>query len=247
MSFTSLAFVAFFAVVYPGYLLMQGRLRLQNLWLLAASLVFYGWWDWRFLLLMALTMGIDYIIALGLESPWFAARRGALLAFSMISNLGILGVFKYSNFFLDNLRAAAAAAGVDTAGWATLEIVLPVGISFYTFQSMSYTIDVYRGHLKAARSFADFSLFVSLFPQLVAGPIERATHLMSQVLNPRVIRWPQVQAGLFLVAWGYFKKMVIADNMSPIANAVYNDLGAASGLDITLGTLAFAFQIYGDF
>jgi alginate O-acetyltransferase complex protein AlgI len=247
MSFTSLVFVVFLLVVYPTYLLLQGRLRAQNAWLLVASLIFYGWWDWRFLLLMGLTMGIDYAIALGLEAPRWAHKRKQLLAFSMISNLGILGVFKYTNFFLDNLRVAATAAGADTSDWPVLEIVLPVGISFYTFQSMSYTIDVYRGHLKAARSFADFSLFVSLFPQLVAGPIERATHLMHQVLNPRRIEWPQVQAGIFLVLWGYFKKMVIADNMSPIANAVYNDLGSASGLDILLGTVAFAFQIYGDF
>lgn len=249
MSFTSVVFVAFMLVVYPGYLLFQrlGWLKGQNAWLLAASLVFYGSWDVRFLSLLALTAGVDYCVALGLESPRFAQVRRRLLLISLIGNLGVLAFFKYAGFFVQNLRVAAQGLGLSTTDWPMLEIVLPVGISFYTFVSMSYTIDVYRGQVKACRSPLDFGLFVSLFPQLVAGPIERATHLLPQVLNRRRIDPSEVQAGVFLILWGYFKKMAVADNLSPIANTVYNNVGAASGLDLVLGTLAFAGQIYGDF
>ncbi len=246
MLFNSLVFVVFFMVVYAAYLLLRKHYKLQNRLLLIASYVFYGYWDWRFLSLIAISTVIDYFVGWALhscEKRWF---RKILLAFSVLANLGMLGFFKYFNFFADSFAGMLGMFGME-AGYVTMNIVLPVGISFYTFQTMSYTIDIYRRKAKPTRSFLDFALFVSFFPQLVAGPIERAVNLLPQVSAPRKIKKAQLNAGLFLILWGYFKKVVIADNMALIADQIFNGYTQYQGLDILIGVLAFTVQILCDF
>jgi len=248
--FNSTAFFVFFAVVYAAYLLLQRRLRLQNALLLVASYLFYGYWDWRFLSLIAISTLVDFVIGRALgrtdERAVGGQRRRLLLAISVVVNLAILGFFKYFNFFASSLVEVLSAFGAH-ADLVTLNIVLPVGISFYTFQTMSYTIDVYRGRLQPTDSLLDFAVFVAFFPQLVAGPIERAVNLLPQVGRPRRITAAQVDSGLFLILWGLYKKVVVADNAALIANAVFNDYASHTGLDILLGVIAFSVQIYGDF
>lgn len=246
MLFNSFLFLGFFAVVYALHIALRRRLRLQNLMLLVASYIFYGAWDPRFLLLLFASSALDWWVSLRIDEAESQGRRKKLLLISLISNLGLLGFFKYANFFAENAAALLRAVGVPAPPPA-LHIILPVGISFYTFQALSYTIDVYRGHLRPARSLLDFCLFVSLFPQLVAGPIERATHLLPQVERPRVIHLDQANAGVWLILWGYFKKVVVADNMAIVANEVFNNYEHYSGVDVYIGALAFAGQIYGDF
>jgi D-alanyl-lipoteichoic acid acyltransferase DltB (MBOAT superfamily) len=246
MTFTSGIFALFFLIVFSLYLALQGHLRWQNRLLLVASYVFYGYWDWRFLALLAGTSYLDYWVARWLEMSPSPDRRKRILTISIVANLAVLGLFKYFNFFADNLVLVLNQLGLDVSP-VTLRVLLPVGISFYTFQSMSYTIDVFRRELPAVKRFGDFALYVSFFPQLVAGPIERATTLVPAVLAPRKLRADQIQAGLLLIALGYFKKMVVADNLAIIANTVFNDYTSRSGVDLLLGALAFTFQIYGDF
>lgn len=219
---------------------------MQNHLLLAGSYVFYGWWNWKFLGLLLLSTAIDFFIAKALDSTSEQKKRKKLLALSVITSLTILGFFKYFNFFSESFIDLINIFGFK-ADAITLKIILPVGISFYTFQTMSYVIDVYRKKLKASRSFFDFALFVSLFPQLVAGPIERATNLLPQIQKPRIINAGQIYASLFLIIWGYFKKVVIADNVSLIANNIFNNYTNFHGIDLFLGVLAFAVQIYCDF
>ncbi len=239
-------FVGFFAAVYGLYLLSMRRLAWQNRLLLAASLLFYGAWDWRFLFLLVGTALVDWLIARAIEGSEDGRRRRRLLIISMVSNLGVLGFFKYFDFFADSAQRLANAFGV-TLGFVELHIILPVGISFYTFQSMSYTIDVWRREMPACKRFDDFLLFVAFFPQLVAGPIERARVLLPQVMRPRTITAAGVDAGLWLILQGYLKKVVIADNLSPIADAAFASGAPASGPAMWIGVVAFAFQIYGDF
>lgn len=239
-------FLVFFALVYGLYLAMRPWHRLQNALLLVASCIFYGFWDWRFLFLLALSTGIDFVAGLIIDSERPERVRRAALTASVVSNLGILGFFKYFNFFTDNAVRLLAWLGLH-ADFVTLHIVLPVGISFYTFQAMSYTIDVYRGKLASTRNFWDFALVVLFFPHLVAGPIVRASYLLPQVQNPRRLDAGQVDAGIFLILWGYFKKLVIADNLALIANNVFDNYQHMAGLDLLVGMLAFTFQIYGDF
>ena len=246
MLFNSFTFLAFFAAVYPVYLLLRRRHRLQNAWLLAASLVFYGFWDWRFLGLLAVSSGIDFATALRIDGATDARAKKRWLVLSLASNLTILGFFKYFGFFVDSLVSLAAALHVPL-GRPALAVALPVGISFYTFQAMSYVVDVYRGDLKPCRSALDYALFIAFFPHLVAGPIQRPIALLPQVEKPRTLDMNQINAGIFLIVWGYLKKMVIADNMAPIANEVFDNYAAHGGLDVALGALAFTFQIYGDF
>ncbi|HPO93741.1 MAG TPA: MBOAT family O-acyltransferase [Phycisphaerales bacterium] len=255
MLFHSVAFVVFFVIVYGLYLALQGRTPprprsprfiAQNLVLLAASLVFYGWWDWRFLLLMLATAGVDHLVSVRIVQSDRASRRRLLLLVSLISNLGVLGFFKYFNFFAESVAEGLSLLGIE-AHPALLRVALPVGISFYTFQSLSYTIDVYRGRMRPARSIFSFWLFVSFFPQLVAGPIERATHLLPQVENPRRIDPAQVDLGVWLILWGFFKKLVVADNLAIVANAIFAHPERATGPELYLGAVAFAGQIYGDF
>lgn len=249
MLFNSYTFWIFFIVVFLLYRVL--RHKWQNRMLLVASYIFYGAWDWRFLSLIWISTCVDYVVALRLGGniPNGGSVRGrkSWLALSVVTNLGLLGFFKYCGFFVEEMGDLLGWLGFS-ASLPTLRIVLPVGISFYTFQTMSYTIDVYRGQTQPTRNFLDFALYVAFFPQLVAGPIERSTHLMPQVLGPREPKPGDFAEGLYLVAIGLFKKIVIADNMAEIANGVFQSpTSQLSGLDCVLGVYAFAFQIYGDF
>ena len=246
MLFNSSVFVVFFLVVYALYLVSRRSCRVQNYLLVVASYIFYGYWDPRFLILIFASTVIDFFVGRTLDNSEDAGRRKALVITSVMANLAILGFFKYFDFFTDSAVDILALAGLH-ADRVTLDIVLPVGISFYTFQTMSYTIDIYRKRLHHTSNFVDFALFVSFFPQLVAGPIERAVNLLPQLTKPRHITVDTVNTGLFLILWGYFKKMVIADNMAVIANTIFNSYESYHGLDIAVGTVAFAFQIYADF
>jgi D-alanyl-lipoteichoic acid acyltransferase DltB (MBOAT superfamily) len=217
--------------------------------LLAASYVFYGWWDWRFLALIGASTVLDWGLALAIERA--RERNGAAaatraIALSIVANLTILGFFKYFNFFVDSAEAALRGVGYEGSAW-TLRIILPVGISFYTFQSLSYTIDVYRGELRASRSFLDFALFVAFFPQLVAGPIERATRLLPQIQQPRRVTWTDWEEGLLLFGLGLFRKVAIADPAGAIADGYFADPAAHSSVQLGVGVLLYALQIYNDF
>ena len=251
MLFNSGIFLAFFAIVYTLYLLLSRRVRWQNILLLVASYYFYGRWDWRFLSLIVISTLVDFFVgrtmgAIPSDTAVNQAKRKRLLTISMIVNLGILGFFKYFNFFAASFADLVALFGFD-ADFVTLNIILPVGISFYTFQTMSYTIDIYRQQLKPTHNLLDFAVFVAFFPQLVAGPIERAVNLLPQVARPRRITPEHINTGFFLVIWGFFKKMVIADNVGMLADSVFNNYTEQEGFSILLGVVAFALQIYGDF
>ncbi len=244
MVFNSLEFAVFFLAVFALYHAL--RHRAQNLLLLVASYVFYGAWDWRFLGLIALSTVVDYAVGLQLAATDDVARRKRWLLVSLVTNLGILGAFKYFGFFADSLAGLAALGGLDLPR-VTTEIVLPVGISFYTFQTLSYTIDIYRKRLQPTRGFLDFALFVAFFPQLVAGPIERASRLLPQVLSPRKPTSAGFGSGCWLILRGLFKKVVLADNLAPLADRVFESGADVTGLETLLGVYAFAWQIYGDF
>ncbi len=246
MLFNSSVFVVFFAVLYLAYLGLRNRRVAQNRLLLLGSYIFYGAWDYRFLSLLLISTIIDYFIGRTMHGEEDPRRRKQLLFGSLLSNLSILGFFKYFNFFVDGFSGLAAALGIQ-ADFPTLNIILPVGISFYTFQTLSYTFDIYRRKLEPTRDFLDFALFVSFFPQLVAGPIERAKNLLPQISQPRVLTPDQVNAGIYLVLWGYFKKVVIADNVAVMANQIFNGYEQYQGLDLLVGVLAFTTQIYCDF
>jgi D-alanyl-lipoteichoic acid acyltransferase DltB (MBOAT superfamily) len=246
MAFNSTVFAVFFVLVYGGYLLLRRSVRGQNALLLVASYVFYGWWDWRFCGLLAASTVIDYAVGRAMHASEDPKRRKHLLWVSLCANLGMLGFFKYFDFFANSVKDGLNAFGME-ANPVLLEVVLPVGISFYTFQTLSYTIDIYRRKLEPTKDFLAFALFVSFFPQLVAGPIERASHLLPQMLRPRKFDLPEFHAGLYLILWGLFKKIVIADNMAPICNDVYQSYWEHQGLTVLLATVAFAFQIYCDF
>lgn len=211
-----------------------------------ASYFFYGWWDWRFLALIAFSTLVDFVIGLQLEKSDQPNKRKGLLVLSLLINIGFLGFFKYYNFFLDNFIDAFSILGMPIKS-NTLNIILPVGISFYTFQTMSYSIDVYRRKLSPTKDFIAFSAFVSFFPQLVAGPIERATNLLPQFFEKRKFDYLQAKDGLLQILWGLFKKMVIADNCAEYANEIFNNSSAYEGSTLVLGALFFTFQIYGDF
>ncbi len=245
MLFNSFAFWTFFAIV----VLLYRRLshRGQNRMLLVASYFFYGCWDWRFLSLIIISTIVDYFAAIRIQNSDKIGHRKGWLTLSMCTNLGILGVFKYYGFFAGELSSFFTTIGIP-ALLPTLNIVLPVGISFYTFQTMSYTIDVYRGEAKATRYFLDFALYVCFFPQLVAGPIERSSRFLPQVLNPRTHHADNFRIGLYHVMIGLFKKVIVADNMAVIVNTIFaTPTSQLTGLECLVGVYAFAFQIYGDF
>ena len=244
MLFTSLQFVGFFLVVYALYRLLPHRT--QNVMLLAASYVFYGAWDWRFLGLLAASTIIDFFIARYLGRVPDGRRRTAALVVSLSCSLGLLGFFKYYDFFALSLARVFALVGW-TFDPFTANVLLPIGISFYTFMTMAYVIDVYRREIEPETSFVDFALFVAYFPHLVAGPILRASLLLPQLREPRVLSWAQSREGLWLVAWGTFQKMFVADNLANLVNATFSGSASPTGLDVLLATYAFAFQIYGDF
>lgn len=247
MLFNSIDFAIFLPIVFILYWFVgKNSLLRQNIIIVIASYIFYGWWDWRFLFLIALSSIIDYSIGWYLGKENNSKKRKILLATSMISNLGILIFFKYFNFFIDNFTQAFSFFGYKIPN-TSLNIILPVGISFYTFQTMSYTIDVYKRKLKPTKDFLAFSSFVSFFPQLVAGPIERATNLLPQFYKKRTFDYELAKDGARQMLWGFFKKMVIADNCAHFANIIFNDYGDYGGTTLFLGALFFTFQIYGDF
>lgn len=249
VQFNSWVFPFFFAIVYLGYLALGSRrYRVQNGWLLAASYVFYGYWDPRFLALLGLSTVVDFVIGRKLHGTEDERGRKRLVTVSVLVNLGILGSFKYFDFFVESTVRLLDTLGFE-AHLPTLKVLLPVGISFYTFQTLSYTIDVYRRKMPATNDLLGFALFVSFFPQLVAGPIERAKRLMPQIEAPREITATKVQGGLWLIVWGYFKKTVIADQAALVANPLFADgtWETLTGLEPLLAVLGFTIHIYCDF
>jgi D-alanyl-lipoteichoic acid acyltransferase DltB (MBOAT superfamily) len=244
MLFNSAIFFLFLPLVLAGYYCL-GK-RCQNLLLLVASYVFYGYWDWRFLALLMVSTVVDYTIARCLDAQQDPRRRKTLLLVSIFTNLGILGFFKYFGFFVESLAGLLQAFGFEPH-LPTLHIVLPVGISFYTFQTLSYTIDVYRREMPAEKSLELFALFVAFFPQLVAGPIERVGHLLPQLRDARRVTWPGIAVGLELMLLGYFKKVGVADTLGPLVDPRFLNPEASSGKELLLSAYFFSFQIYCDF
>lgn len=247
MLFNSIEFAIFLPIVFIIYWLLQKKgIKAQNIFLLVASYFFYGWWDWRFLFLILFSTLVDFFLAKAIESEILAKKKKFYLLLSLSINLGLLGFFKYFNFFIENFTQAFTLFG-SSFEYGRLDIVLPVGISFYTFQTLSYTIDVYNGKIPASKSLVSFCTFVSFFPQLVAGPIERASNLLPQFEKKREFNYSHSVDGLRQILWGLFKKIVIADNCAESVNIIFNDYNNFSGITLFLGGVLFAFQIYGDF
>ena len=247
MLFNSLEFAVFLPVVFLLYwFVVQKSLKVQNAFLLLASYLFYGWWDWRFLSLIIFSSAVDYTVGLHLANQENQRKRKWLLFISIFVNLGFLGFFKYYNFFVDSFIDAFSFFG-KSLNAGSLNIILPVGISFYTFQTLSYTIDVYRRKLEPTRDITAFFAFVAFFPQLVAGPIERAANLLPQFRVHRKFDSHQAVDGLRQMLWGLFKKIVVADNCAAYVNHVFAYHDQSSGSELVLGVFFFAFQIYCDF
>jgi alginate O-acetyltransferase complex protein AlgI len=247
MFFNSIDFAIFLPIVFLLYWFLANKnLKFQNILIVLASYLFYGWWDWRFLSLILFSTLIDYSIGIKLSKEENISKRRILLWISIFVNFGLLGFFKYYNFFLDNFVSAFSFFGTEING-NSLNIILPVGISFYTFQTLSYTIDVYRGKLKATDNFIAFASFVSFFPQLVAGPIERASNLLPQFYKRRKFNYILAVDGVKQMVWGFFMKIVIADNCATYANQIFNDYESYNAYSLFIGALMFTFQIYGDF
>jgi len=247
MLFNSIPFAIFLPLVFAVYWLLGPRRRqLQNILLIIASYIFYGWWDWRFLLLIAASSLVDFLIGLGLGKTEEQSRRKTLLVCSLVFNLGILGFFKYFNFFVDSFALLVTSLGLQ-ANMPALRIILPVGISFYTFQTLSYSIDVYRRQIPTVKDPIAFFAFVSFFPQLVAGPIERAKALLPQFQKDRSFDPDKARSGLRQILWGFFKKMVVADTLAPHVESIFANTPQQDGLTYLIGTFFFALQVYGDF
>lgn len=247
MFFNSIDFAIFFPIVFFLYwLVFRGHLNVRNVFLIAVSYLFYGWWDWRFLSLIIVSSFIDFLCGQQIFQTENSKPRKRWLALSVIVNLGFLGFFKYFNFFVDSFKEAFSLFGSDISG-PSLNIILPVGISFYTFQTLSYTFDIYFKRLEPTKNIGSFFAFVSFFPQLVAGPIERARNLLPQFEKVHVADYQLIRSGLLLMAWGLFKKIVIADRLAIFIDEVYKNLGDASGLPAIIAVLFFALQLYLDF
>lgn len=246
MLFNSIDFAVFLPIVFILYWFVFNKRLKQNRVLLAASYVFYGWWDWRFLLLIIFSTLVDYLIGLELGKNADKRKRLVLLCTSILVNLGLLAFFKYYNFFLQNFVDAFLIFGKQINA-NSLNIILPIGISFYTFQTLSYTIDIYNNKLRPTKDLISFSAFVSFFPQLVAGPIEKAKHLLPQFYEKRKFVYANAVDGLRQILWGLFKKIVIADNCAKYANIIFENPLDYSGSTLVLGAVFFTFQIYGDF
>lgn len=249
MLFNSFEFLFFLPIVWIAYWSLKDHLRLQNLLVVVASYVFYGWWDWRFLILIAFTSAWSYVVGLLELRRWEAKPSRALLTISLVVNLGILGVFKYYDFFVDSFVSAFGFLfpGTLSTSTSSLHLILPVGISFYTFQALSYTIDVYRRNIRPTRDPFAFFAFISFFPQLVAGPIERATNLLPQFLRKKEFSYPDAVLGCRQMLWGFFKKMVVADNCAVVVNQYLNDGQMDNGLMVLCCVFLFSIQIYCDF
>ena len=244
MLFNTFSFAYFAAAVLAVYYVL-GR-RGQNLWLLIASYVFYGWWDWRFCFLLAFSTALDYSCARGMAATSKPTRRQIFLLLSLAGNLGMLGFFKYFDFFIKSTADLLNSLGLE-ANLPLLQVVLPVGISFFTFQTMAYTIDVYRGRIEAQKNLTTVALYVAYFPQLVAGPIERAQHMFGQFEKTRRITGEQIAGGAFLILTGLFKKIVIADAAAPAVQQAFIDPANADWPTLASGICLFTLQIYGDF
>jgi D-alanyl-lipoteichoic acid acyltransferase DltB (MBOAT superfamily) len=247
MLFNSINFFIFLPTVFLLYwFVFQKNLKLQNLFILAISYLFYCWWDWRFLFLIFLCSGINYLAGVVLASNENQKNRKLILAISCIASLGLLGVFKYFNFFIDNFISAFASIGINLQA-RTLNIILPVGISFYTFKALSYIIDIYKRKLEPTKDIIAFFSFVSFFPQLLAGPIERATNLLPQFYKKRTFEYDNAVDAMRQILWGFFVKIVIADNCATSVNVIFESYETLPASTLVLGGVFFAFQIYGDF
>ena len=247
MLFNSIDFLVFLPICFLLYWFVVNRnLKLQNAFILIVSYVFYGWWDYRFLGLIVFSTLVDYVIGLAVSKSQNDLKRKLLLAISLTVNLGLLGFFKYFNFFIESWVDAWSYLGIEME-ITTLKIILPVGISFYTFQTLSYTIDVYNKRLPPEHNFINFAAYVAFFPQLVAGPIERATNLLPQFSRKRVFNEEQAISGIHLIVWGLFKKVVIADSCATYVDSIFTNYQEHNSLTLILGAVYFAFQIYGDF
>ena len=247
MLFNSIEFAIFLPIVFILYWFVANKkLKYQNLLIVIVSYIFYGWWDWRFLSLIILSSFVDFWVGLKLSNETGEKKRKYWLYVSIFTNLSILGFFKYYNFFIGNFVSAFSFLGINFDPF-TLQIILPIGISFYTFQTLSYSIDVYRKKLQPTHDIIAFFAYVSFFPQLVAGPIERATNLLPQFFKTRVFEYSKAVDGMRQILWGLFKKIVIADNCAKYANEIFNNYTEYSGSTLLLGGILFAFQIYGDF
>jgi len=245
MLFNSLSFAIFLPIVFALYWLTKAK-RKQNILLMIASYYFYACWDWRFLFLLAFSTFLDYYTGIRIEESQKKSSKKFWFWLSIGVNLGFLGFFKYYNFFAESFAELFAGFGFQINP-LVLQIILPIGISFYTFHGLSYVIDIYKERIKAERSVIDYALFVSFFPLLVAGPIERATHLLPQIKRERQFNYDNAVDGLRQILWGLFKKMVVADNCAYYANMIFNDYHNYTGVTLIFGAVLFAFQIYGDF
>lgn len=247
MLFNSINFAIFFIVIFACYWgLLKKSYKWQNIFLAFASYFFYACWDWRFLFLLAFSTLLDFCSGLMIDSSDTKRRRKFWLILSVVVNLGFLGFFKYYNFFIESFAQLLTSVGL-TPHFTTLSIILPVGISFYTFHGLSYVFDIYNQKIKPTRNLVDYTLFVSFFPLLVAGPIERATHLLPQVEKPREFSYLKAVDGLKQILWGLLKKVVIADNCAETVNIIFADYTTQSGSTLLLGAILFSIQIYGDF
>ncbi len=246
MLFNSIDFFIFLPIVFLLYWFVFKSLKTQNVFLLLTSYLFYGWWDWRFLVLIFFSTCIDFWVSYYLSKENNKTNRKFLLYISLLTNLGLLGIFKYYNFFIENFNAAFTFFGSSLA-LNSLNLLIPVGISFYTFQTLSYTLDIYHKKLKPTPSFIEFSAFVSFFPQLVAGPIERANHFLPQFKAKRIFNSEAAKDGLRQMLWGLFKKIVIADNCAVLVDALFANPDAHNGSTLLIGAILFSFQIYCDF
>jgi len=247
MSFNSIEFLLFLPLVFLLYWFIFRSTKKQNLLIIAASYIFYGWWDWRFLILIAITTFCSYGSGLLIEKyEGHRKWQKAVSAANIILNISILATFKYYNFFVDNLNDLFSNFGI-ALDWPTANIILPVGISFYTFQALSYSIDVYRKKIEPQKDIIAFFAFISFFPQLVAGPIERATNLLPQFVKPRTFDYAKAVDGCRQMLWGFFKKLVIADSCASIVNDVWSNYSDYSALNLVVCCVLFSFQVYCDF
>ncbi len=248
MLFNSIDYIVFLPLVFFIYwFFFNKKLQIQNIFLLAASYFFYGIWDWRFLLLILASTILDFFVGQLIYSSDTKGKKRKWLWCSVIFNIGLLGFFKYYNFFIDSWIDLASVFGYQLHNTWTLKVILPVGISFYTFQTMSYSFDIYYKKITPTKDFISFATFVSFFPQLVAGPIERASDLLPQILNKRTFRYDQAVSGLKLILWGFFKKLVIADSLAPIVDDIFTNYDNHSSTTLLIGVFFFSFQIYSDF
>jgi len=247
MLFNSFEYLLFFPIVFFVYWFVVSKsILIRNIFLLLSSYLFYGWWDWRFLSLIIISSFLDYFLGLQISKADKISRKKTFLSISLLFNLGMLGIFKYFNFFVDSFIELTSKFGLELDA-VTINVVLPVGISFYTFQTLSYTIDVYRGKMEPTKNIIAFFTFVSFFPQLVAGPIERASNLLPQFSTKKKFDYSSAVDGTKQILWGFFKKVVIADNCALYVNEIFSNYGEYSSLTLVLGAVLFAFQIYGDF